>query len=147
MKSLAELLLSFFFFCLLDLLSDGLLPCELPLVSLGLAPPIAAASWGAPEMAAASMMALSNEVLRIVPPVLAAWFRGLWDVPMYPQESSFYDFIPRDSSCEVPDGMGFRPANTGKLPFLPAGRLRHLRDQRKVDRGWAAGRITRISRR
>src|SRR5215472_9401842 len=76
MKSLAELLLSFFGFFFSDLpdLLDGF--CELPLVSLGLAPPIAAASCGAPEMAAARTMAVSSEVLRMIPPVLAAWFRS-----------------------------------------------------------------------
>jgi cytochrome P450 len=60
-------------------LSEGLLPCELPPVSLGLEPPIAAASWGAPEIAAATMRAVSNEVLRMIPPVLAAWFRRVRD--------------------------------------------------------------------
>src|SRR5215467_8878927 len=94
MKSLAELLLPFLFF-LVSLFPDGFcgLPCELPSVLLGLAPPIAAASCGVPEMAAARMTAVSMEVLRMVPPVLAAWFRGL-QTSVRILESLLYEFIP-----------------------------------------------------
>src|SRR5262252_6454214 len=76
MKSLAELVLSFLCFWVLP---DGFcgVPCELPPeyppILLGLLPSlIAAASCGAPEIAAARMTAVSIEILRMVPPVLAA---------------------------------------------------------------------------
>src|SRR5262249_28373988 len=108
MKSLAELLLSFFGFFFSDL-PDGLLPCELPPCVLppvlpGLPAPIAAASCGAPEMAAARMTAVNIEVLRMVPSILTAWFRGL-QTSVRILESLLYEFIPR---ARFPVAIGFR---------------------------------------
>src|SRR6516225_7113573 len=136
MKSLAEPLLSFLFF-LVSLFPDGFfgLPCELPSVLLGLAPPIAAASCGTPEMATARMTAVSNEVLRMVPPILAAWFRGL-QTSVRILESLLYEFIPR---AKFPAAMGFQATNTVNLAFLPPTVPGLAVGQRKVDRRQDAG--------
>jgi hypothetical protein len=60
------------------------------------------------------MTAVSSEVFRIVPPVLAAWFRGL-STSVRILESLLYEFIPRASS----QSNWVQPANTENLAFLP----------------------------
>src|SRR6516164_7629516 len=121
MKSLAELVLSFLFFWVLP---DGFcgVPCELPPeyppILLGLLPSlIAAASCGAPEIAAARMTAVASK--------FCAWFLRFWlartsvrlVLNSYPGVSLFYEFIPR---TRFPVAMRlFQAANTENLAFLP----------------------------
>jgi len=51
----------------------------------------------------------------MVPPILAAWFRGL-QTSVRILESLLYEFIPR---AKFPAAMGFQAANTVNLAFLP----------------------------